>query len=163
MQERKDAALRGASRAREKLARILNHALQEEVVLSATLRAFLGRLAGPNFHSLSRLLGDHRRQLDEWLQEIAARVRDGGTGAEELARGLDRVVGAADAAPARDMIGELLDLHEGIAARLRGDLAECGGDAATKSLLSGLVDFHETTAWMLRTVRMVPEVPRRGR
>lgn len=154
-------------RRRDNLLRILNHALQEEVVLSATMREFLGRITGPNFHSLYRLFGDQCRQLDQWLGEIADRTRTFGATArataEERARAANAVVNPPPARPPRDMVGELLALHEGIAARLRGDLAACGADAATSSLLSRLVDFHETTAWMLRMVLDGPEVPRSSR
>ena len=150
------------AKARENLARILNHALQEEVVLSATMRDFLGSVTGPNFHSLYRLFGDHCRQIDRWLGEIGERAR--ALGAVMRATVVEQAKsagGSADPAarPARNIVGDLLALHEGIAARLRADLAACGGDTATADFLTRLVDFHETTAWMLRMVLDGPEVP----
>ena len=53
------------------------------------------------------------------------------------------------------MIGELLTLHEELAKRLQDDVRKCLnelGDAGTAGILRRLVEFHETTAWMLRTV-----------
>lgn len=156
-----------AARAREQVAKILEHALEEEVALSATMREFLTRLTGPNFHSLFRLFGDQRRQIDRWMSEISERVRAFGAGQAARASPEDRAYGAnateavAAAVPASTLVGELLALHERIAARLRDDVARCEGDASTASLLTKLVEFHDTTAWMLRMVLEGPEVPER--
>ena len=124
---------------RENLLKVLNHALEEEVVLSVTMRAFLNNITGPNFHSLYRLFGDQCRQIDRWLGELTARARGMGVvaraGAGEVTRSARKSVSAHAALPPRNMIGELLVQHEGIADRLRADLAACSSDAATAELL----------------------------
>lgn len=150
-------------KARENLMNILSHALEEEAILSATMRGVLNNITGPNVHSLYRLFGDQCRQIDRWLGEISARARAFGivvrAGAGEIARSAQDTLGSRSGAPARNLIGELLGQHEGIAQRLRTDLAACSADAATAELIKRLVEFHETTAWMLRMVLDEPEVP----
>ena len=49
------------------------------------------------------------------------------------------------------MIGELLIRHESMAHQLRGDIERLR-EPALADLLTHLVEFHETTAWMLRVV-----------
>ncbi|MDO8543593.1 MAG: ferritin-like domain-containing protein [Opitutaceae bacterium] len=152
-----------SGKARENLLKVLNHVLEEEVVLSATMRGYLGSITGPKFHSLYRLFGDQCRQIERWLGEITERTRAVGTvarvGADEIVRSARAAVSGAPAVPPRNMVGELLNLHEGIAARLRDDLAACRPDSATMEFLNRLVEFHENTAWMLRMVLHGPNVP----
>ena len=54
---------------------------------------------------------------------------------------------------AKKMIASLLDDHERIIRNLREDLVACDekyGDAGTNDFLTGLMEQHEKTAWMLR-------------
>lgn len=147
----------------EPLLAVLNHALEEELMLSATMREYLGRITGPNFHSLFRLFGDQRRQVERWLGELTERARAIGDvarfGVDEIARSARAAVTPKPTQPPRNMVGELLAMHEGIATRLRCELAGCAGDSATIDFLQRLVDFHETAAWMLRMVLQGPDVP----
>lgn len=142
---------------------ILNRALEQELALSTTLQSCLARMSGPNVQSLGRLFGDHRREIDGWLTEIADRVRGFGAaarnGACEMARLARASVAAKPAAASRDVIAELLVQHEQLAMRLRRDVAACGADRATAELLRRMADYHETAAWMLRVVRGGTEVP----
>jgi starvation-inducible DNA-binding protein len=151
-----NAPSRLPAKARDNLKKVLNHALQEELALSSTMHDFLGKITGPNKHSLYRLFGDQAKQLDQWLGEITNRAKAFGTvaraGASEIARSAQAAVTPGGRPPPRNMIGELLAQHEGIAERLRHDLAAASSDPATAELLKRLVDFHETTAWMLRMV-----------
>ena len=153
-----------SGKARNNLVKILNHALEDEGVLSVTMRGFLTNITGPNFHSLNRLFGDQCRQIDRWLREISDRVRGFGVvaeaGATEVARSAQEALEPKAALLPRNMIGELLAQHQGIADRLRADFTACTSDPATAELLKGLIEFHETAAWMLRMVLDGPEVPR---
>jgi starvation-inducible DNA-binding protein len=144
---------------RSAVIRILNHALVEEIQVSTTTRNFLRHVAGPNFHSLYRLFGDQDRQIGEWLEEIRQRARSAGeavlTGSDEMA-GSPPSAEIAAPSPPRNMIGELLCLHEGVARRLRYDLGALPNRLADRGItdfLVRLVDFHETTAWMLRILQ----------
>lgn len=135
-------------------------------MLSATMRDYVARITGPNFHSLFRLFGDQRRQVDRWLGELTERAHAIGImarfGVDEIARSARAVVTPRNPLPPRNMVGELLALHEGIAARLRAELSSCRGDSATLDFLRRLADFHETAAWMLRMVLQGPDVPTRN-
>jgi starvation-inducible DNA-binding protein len=144
---------------REAVMRLLNHALSEELQLSATTRAFLRHVTGPNFHSLHRLFGDQDRQIARWLADIRARAREVGAaaqaGGEDIAAATRGAVVATEL-PAPNMVGELLSLHEGVAARLRADLAASTDplrDSALRDFFQRLVEFHETTAWVLRVLQ----------
>lgn len=151
---------RFSRRTREQLKKILNHAWREEVVLSAVLKKYLGENNGPSFQSFSRLFTDHYRQINAWLGELTERTRGLGAaavaGKDEIVRAMRGVMGAEASRPT---VSQLAELHEGIAGRLRDDLDDCREDASTADFLTRLVEFHEDTAWMLRTVLQGSEVP----
>lgn len=148
-------------RARSGVAAILYHALAEELLLSSTTRDFSGTV--PNFHSLHRLFLDQYRQLERWVDQLATRTwalgssEGGDAKLTELTAA--RCVNLPERVPASDMVGELLTLHEQLAARLREDVQKCSqqlGDRGTADVLAGLVEFHENTAWLLRMVLQGP-------
>jgi starvation-inducible DNA-binding protein len=148
-----------SEKTRETVMRLLNHALSEELQLSATTRTFLRHVTGPNFHSLHRLFGDQDRQIERWLADIRARAREVGAaaqaGGEDVAAATRGAVGGTEL-PARNMVNELLSLHEGVAQRLRADLVASTSrlnDSATADFFQRLVEFHETTAWVLRVLQ----------
>lgn len=150
--------------ARQTLARILSHVLEDECMLSATTRDFRWKMTGTNFQSLHKLFEDQRRQIDYWLDRVMARTRAVGVPASGSVPDPAAAAGVTGKAlPARKAIGELLALHERMAQRLRDDVEACGaklGDRNTADLLTQLVEFHETTAWMLRTLLDSPEAVR---
>lgn len=145
------------------MAAILTHALAEELLLSSVIRDFSG--AVPRFHRLHRLFSDQYRQLEHGLDQLATRawaLASGTSGnMDELAAA--RCVALRERLPERAMIGELLDVHERLASRLRDDERECSqqlGDPSSADLLTRLVEFHETTAWLLRMVLEEPDSTR---
>jgi starvation-inducible DNA-binding protein len=144
-----------AEKARANIASILTHALAEELLLSSTTREFYVNF--PAFHSLHRLFADQYRQLERWLDQLAQRTWSLGSAAHGPMQDLTsaRCVTLRDRVPERAMIGELLSLHEELAKRLQDDVRLCTGqlgDPGTADILRRLVEFHETTAWMLRMV-----------
>lgn len=156
----KSPQFRPLHRARAQLHSVLLHALEEEITCSTTVRDCLGSLTGPNVQSLQRLFGEHARQIDCWLGEIVERTRAIGMAVVSGRRPRHSRPGDPDRSPSdRHILGEMVSLHEGIAGRLRQE-ADCAvADPATADLLARLVEFHETTAWMLRVVRDSREVP----
>lgn len=150
---------------REHLVRILSRAWEEEAVLSTTLQDFLGQSSGPNFQSIYRLFSDHYRQIDQWLGELADRTRALGATLGDDSHDLTRGAGRAardvfGGRPAGNTVDQLLSLHEGIARELRRELSVASAeDAGTGAFLNRLIEFHETTAWMLRTVVRGTDVP----
>jgi starvation-inducible DNA-binding protein len=149
-------------KARDTLAKVLDHVLRDECSLSATTRDYRWKVTGPNLYSLHRLFDEQRRQLDYWLGQVGQLAKSVGFGArdtaEEIKRAADAGPGPSSAAasvPPSTMIGDLLARHEVMAQRLRADI-ESLGDPATAELLTRLVEFHETTAWMLRMLHNGP-------
>lgn len=143
---------------RESLTKILDHVLKEEIFLLATMREYRVSVTGPNLYSLRRLIDEQRRQLDYWLDRVIERTKSiGGKKASEQRAEKSQPVPKIDASvPARSMIGDLLSRHERIARHLRDDIERLP-DPATAELLLRLVEFHETTAWMLRVVHSDPD------
>lgn len=144
------------NKARASLVRILDHVLQEECFLLAKTQDYRGHVTGPNLYSLHRLFDEQRRQLDYWLQRVVEQAKSFGLskrGAAAEKPGVSEVETKSGAGlPARTMIGDLLARHERIARQLRDDIERLA-DPGTADLLVALVEFHETTAWMLRVVK----------
>ena len=153
MQSKKDNGLTG--KARESLGKVLDHVLQDECFLLAITRDYRGKVTGPNLYSLHRLFDEQRRQLDYWLNRVFDLTKAFGLGArngvEKKMRQAEGDAPTSTGVPARKMIGDLLTKHEEMAHRLRRDLERLR-DPATADVLSGLVEFHETSAWILRMV-----------
>jgi starvation-inducible DNA-binding protein len=146
-------------KARDTLARILGHLLADECSLSATTRDYRWRVTGPNLYSLHRLFEEQRRQLDYWLDQLLERTRSVGLalagGGERNSPGPGAGDPQAERLEPRSMIGDLLERHEEMARTLREDIDRLG-DPVTAQLLTRLLEFHETSAWMLRMLHDGP-------
>ena len=149
-----------SGKARETFAKIVEHVLEEECLLSATTRAYRWRVSGPNFHSLHKLFDEQRRQLDGWLVQLFQRSRAEGVGGpdviEALSRPTEQSAPDAEAIPAPQMLGDLLNRHEELSRKLRENIQKVT-DPATAEIVRGLADFHDTTAWMLRMLLEGPD------
>lgn len=155
-------------KARETLAKILDHVLADECRLSATIRVYRWNVTGPHFHSLHKLFDEQRRQLDAWLVRLFRRTQAAGISArgnvavEDLTQSAVAPAGSGAGLPARQMIDDLLARHEVMARTLRDDVARLA-DPATAELLQRIADFHETTAWMLRMLLEGPDASEENR
>lgn len=147
-------------KARDTLARALNHILADEGSLSALTRDYRWRITRPHLYSLHRLFDEQRRQLDFWVDQVCARLRATGLAViGDWRAPPDRASSGAPRTEPRSLIGDLLARHEAMARALRRDLAELV-DPVTAQLLTRLIEFHETSAWMLRMLHDGPEVAR---
>lgn len=142
---------------REGVAQILNALLADEYVLYTKTRKHHWNITGPHFSPLHELFQKQYEELDDIIDEIAERVRTlGGAAAGTLAEFLKLArlkEQPAKTLPAQEMIAALLADHEAIIRQLRNDLDACmskQGDAGTSDFLTGLMEKHEKTAWMLR-------------
>jgi starvation-inducible DNA-binding protein len=156
MQSKSHTGITG--KARQSLVRILDYVLKEECFLLATTHDYRWNVTGPNLYSLHRLFDEQRRQLDYWLDRVVERAKSIGLPKREFEKKARRTDTAKAGArlPARSMIGDLVARHERIAGHLRDDIARLP-DRATAELLQRLLEFHETTAWMLRMVHNGPD------
>ena len=143
----------------ESLVRILEYVLQEEGFLLATMREYRWNITGPNFYSLRRLFDEQGHQLDHWLERLVERTNSIGSGKEVPPQKMPSASAPTSIGglPPRSMIGDLLGRHERIARHLR-DHIQRFGDPATSDLLLRLLEFHETTAWMLKIVHSGAEL-----
>lgn len=145
-----------SDKARETLGKTLNALLADAHVLYVKTRNYHWNVTGPHFHDLHKLFEAQYDALAGEIDEIAERARALGVKAEAtMADFLKRArlkEHPGDHPDAKSMLVSLLADHEAFARQLRKDLevAEKNDDPATADFLTGLVESHEKTAWMLR-------------
>jgi starvation-inducible DNA-binding protein len=138
---------------------ILQRLLADEYVLYTKTRNYHWNVTGPRFHDLHKLFEEQYEALDEVIDELAERSRALGAPAVatlteflQLARLKEEPAGDPDDGR---MIANLLADHETLIRQLRIDLEAAGErfrDAGTNDFLTGLMERHEKTAWMLRAL-----------
>ena len=144
--------------ARLEVGQILNLILADEFVLYATTRDYHWNVTGPDFRSLHLEFEAQYGQLATWIDDVAERARSIGVGAKgnlaELAKAARSSADPGIGLSGEHMLSELLSLHEELIVQLRTDSDACierYGDAGTADFLTGLMERHEKTAWMLRS------------
>jgi len=143
--------------ARLEVGQMLNLLLADEYVLYATTRDYHWNVTGAEFPSLHQQFETQFGQIADWIDQVAERARAIGVGAR--GNWADLTSAARSSADpgidlaAEHMLSELLALHEEMIVQLRTDSAAClerFNDAGTADFLTGLMEQHEKTAWMLR-------------
>lgn len=138
---------------------ILGKLLADEYVLYTKTRNYHWNVVGPHFNDLHKFFEEQYNQLAGDVDEIAERIRSLGgktpaTLSEFLKNSrLDEHPG--DYPNANAMVTNLVSDHEKIIQNLRTDLETCDTkyhDIGTNDFLTGLMEKHEKTAWMLRSV-----------
>ena len=138
-------------------ATLLSTVLADEMALYIKTRKAHWNVTGESFMELHKLFENEYRQLEEAIDEVAERIgkigeKTIGTMTEflKLSKIKERP-GKYDST--KEMIRELLGDHETVIIRLRKDISDCADknkDAGTADFLTGLLEQHETTAWVLR-------------
>lgn len=143
--------------ARVEVGRILNLLLADEAVLYVTTRDYHWNVTGPGFPGLHRQFQVQYEQIAGWQDEVAERARTIGIGAQgnwsDLVKAARSSAAPGMGLPATLMLAGLLALHEDLVDRLRTSAESCANrhrDAGTADFLTGLMQQHEKTAWMLR-------------
>ena len=135
---------------------ILNRILSDEYVLYTKTRKYHWNVVGPHFHDLHKFFESQYEMLNEIVDDVAERARAlGGTSfgtLEEFLKHTSLKEQAGKNPAAKGMVANLLADHESLIRELRSDLETCAqkGDAGTCDFLTGLMEKHEKTAWMLR-------------
>jgi starvation-inducible DNA-binding protein len=144
-------------RSRDAVVDLLNAVLADEYLLYTKTRNYHWNVRGPQFNDLHRFFEKQYEELEEIVDEVAERSRSlGGDALGTMTEFLQRArlkEAPGECPAARDMLANLLADHETLIRQLRGDLALCvdqHGDAGTSDFLTGLMERHEKTAWMLR-------------
>ncbi len=143
--------------ARLEVGQILNLLLADEYMLYTTTRDYHWNVTGPHFSSLHLQFEAQSGQISQWLDDVAERARAIGMGARgnwaDLAKAARSSADPGIGLSAGGMLAELLALHEELIVRLRADSAACTSrfnDTGTTDFLTGLMQQHEKSAWMLR-------------
>lgn len=141
----------------ESITSLLSVLLADETVLYVKTRKFHWNVAGKSFMEIHKLFQAQYKELEENIDEIAERINKLGSktiGTMEEFLETTRLKEAPDKyGSTKEMMKELLDDHESVIVDLRKDIEKCNTkfkDAGTTDFLTGLMQQHETVAWILR-------------
>ncbi len=141
----------------EKATNLLSVVLSDEMTLYVKTRKFHWNVVGPSFMELHKLFEEQYTQLELIIDEVAERIgKLGGKtiGTMNEFSKLTRIKENPNKYPVqKSMLSELLADHETVIAELRKDIDksdEENHDAGTADLLTGILQQHETIAWVLR-------------
>lgn len=136
---------------------LLSAVLADEMTLYIKTRKFHWNVSGQSFMELHKLFQAQYTELEESIDEVAERIgKLGGKAIGTMTEftELTKLKEAPNTYPSqKEMLGELLDDHETVIVQLRKDIALCAdanNDAGTADFFTGLMQQHETTAWILR-------------
>jgi len=138
---------------------ILDKILSDEFLLYVQTRKYHWNVTGIHFNDLHKMFQAQYEELDQTIDTIAERSRAlGGQAKGTLAQYIatsrlkeNQAENLKDVA----MINNLLDSNETLIRELRIDIDICQNefsDAGTADFLTGLIEKHEKTSWMLRTL-----------
>lgn len=136
---------------------LLSVLLADEMILYIKTRKFHWNISGESFMELHKLFEGQYKQLEEYIDEVAERInklgeKTIGTLAEFSAMGtLKEAPGKYPSQ--KNILLELLSDHETLTRQLRKNVTDCSDkfkDAGTADFLTGLMEQHETSAWVLR-------------
>lgn len=137
--------------------KLLSVVLSDEMTLYVKTRKFHWNVAGENFMELHKLFESQYAEIEAIIDAVAERI--GKLGGKTIGTMnefalLSRIVEHPNQYPVwKVMIEELLSDHEYLVAELRKDIdlsADENHDAGTADLLTGIMQQHETIAWILR-------------
>ncbi|TRX20982.1 Dps family protein [Flavobacterium franklandianum] len=137
--------------------KLLSVVLSDEMILYVKTRKFHWNVAGGSFMELHKLFESQYTELEAIIDSVAERI--GKLGGKTIGTMneftlLSRIVEHPDQYPIqKTMLTELLSDHESLIAELRKDIdisTDENHDAGTADLLTGIMQQHETIAWILR-------------
>ena len=138
---------------------ILGQLLADEYVLYTKTRNYHWNVVGPHFSDYHKLFEGQYGGLSDDIDEIAERIRSlGGKTPATLSEFLKDTrlhEHSGKYHDAKTMVSNLLSDHEKIVKTLRIDVENCATkyhDAGTQDFLTGLMEDHEKTSWMLRSI-----------
>lgn len=142
---------------RDEIAKGLGKVLADTFTLYLKTHYFHWNVTGPMFNTLHLMFETQYNELWTSTDDIAERMRAldehaPGTYAEFTK--LTSIKETSSTPGAQEMIAQLLEGHETVARTARSvfPAAEKGNDEATADLLTQRIQYHEKTAWMLRSL-----------
>ena len=136
--------------------KILTKVLADQVTLYTKTRKFHWNVSGDSFMELHKLFQAQYTELEEVIDEVAERINKLGgktIGTLKEFSALTSIKESSTYPSQKEMIKELLGDHEMLIMQLRDDIDTCAEthkDAGTADFLTGLMEQHETIAWILR-------------
>lgn len=136
---------------------LLATVLANEMSLYIKTRKFHWNVSGESFMELHKLFENQYKQLEESIDEIAERI--GKLGQKTIGTMNEFIkLSAIKEKPGKygsstEDIKELLSDHETVIIELRKNIDDCADknkDAGTADFFTGLMEQHETIAWILR-------------
>lgn len=138
------------------LNKILSQLLADQAALAFRTRDAHWNITGAQFSQLHLLFGEQYTTINDQIDETAERIRaigfPVGGQLQELASASKLKSTGKTTGKAEKLLQSLLDGHEAIIRYLRKAVDESSklGDSGTSDFLTGLMESHEKTAWMLR-------------
>ena len=136
---------------------MLTKILADEMILYVKTRKFHWNVSGESFMELHKLFQSQYTELEITIDLIAERINKLGgktIGTMKEFSENTRIKEYAGKYPGqKEMMKELLFDHECVIVEIRKDIeifAEKNHDAGTVDFITGLMEEHETTAWILR-------------
>jgi starvation-inducible DNA-binding protein len=136
---------------------LLSTTLSDEMTLYIKTRKFHWNVSGESFMGLHKLFEGQYKQLEESIDEIAERIGKLGEKTIGTMKEFSKLSSIKEHPgkynSTKDTLQELLSDHETVIIQLRKGIdhsAEKNKDAGTVDFLTGLMEQHETTAWVLR-------------
>ena len=136
---------------------LLSSTLSDEMTLYIKTRKFHWNVSGESFMELHKLFEGQYKQLEESIDEIAERIGKLGEKTIGTMKEFSKLSSLKEHPgkynSTKDTLKELLSDHETIIIQLRKGIyhaVEKNKDAATVDFLTGLMEQHETTSWVLR-------------
>jgi starvation-inducible DNA-binding protein len=132
--------------------------LADEFLLYTKTRNAHWNVEGSDFHAMHLFFESQYEQLDEIMDSVAERIRTIGHYAPATLKSFLELTHLSEKTDSSntslDFIKELLTDHESIIEFIRGNItpfAETYKDFGTSDFITGLIEKHETMAWMLRS------------
>lgn len=141
----------------QKSINLLAIVLSDEMTLYIKTRKFHWNVAGESFMEMHKLFESQYTELETVIDIVAERISKLGgktIGTMNEFTLLTRIIEHPNKYPVqRAMISELLSDHEILITELRKDIDLCADenhDAGTADMLTGILQQHESIAWILR-------------
>lgn len=140
------------------MSRILSWILADEFVLYTKTRNAHWNLEGPNFHSMHVLFESQYNDIAEIIDRVAERMRMLGHYAPATLKQFLELTHLTEQTRERNdsegFMKELLNDHESIIINITTQIDRLTDelkDTGTGDFLTGLIEYHQKTAWMLRS------------
>ena len=144
--------------ARLKTAEALSSFLGSTYILNMKTLSYHWNVTGMQFHSLHALFEEQYHALIKAGDELAERIRALGLNAPISLQALIELSELEEdktlPTTARDMVKSLLHDHESCSNQAKRvlEVTESEGDEVTADMIIERMDFHEKSAWMLRSI-----------